>query len=357
MNEMMEKRNRTIDVAKGFGIILVVMGHSVSFLKDWIYLFHMPLFFFLSGYCYRNSYHQTWTDLFLLLKKRLQGLYLPFVKYGLLFVLLHNFFYHIYVYSNPEVWTHNKMQYFYSWNDWVHAILSTLAFARIEQLLNPFWFLPALFLATMGYAFFLFLGKTIKKIPFFAEICVIALFSISCLIGIQENKVLRIITISSLAMIPFSLGRLYHQYMMKKIPLRNPLVMAICLLGLFLGPHYGYLNMANFDFSSVPFFLIMSIMGIYIFLSVSCMFSESKKMIYIGQHTIEIMAWQYLSFKLISLFIIFFENRPIRDLGYATLNYGTAWDFLYAVCGVLIPLLLSELYKKSGIWGRHLSGR
>lgn len=49
----MQKKNY-IDIAKGIGIILVILGHSGvnSEIKDFIYGFHMPLFFVISGYLY-----------------------------------------------------------------------------------------------------------------------------------------------------------------------------------------------------------------------------------------------------------------------------------------------------------------
>ena len=45
------ERVEWIDCAKGIGIILVIMGHSIcpDTLLYWLYTFHMPLFFFLSG--------------------------------------------------------------------------------------------------------------------------------------------------------------------------------------------------------------------------------------------------------------------------------------------------------------------
>ncbi len=44
-----------IDTAKGLGIIAVVAGHIYppGFLHTFIYLFHMPLFFFISGYLFK----------------------------------------------------------------------------------------------------------------------------------------------------------------------------------------------------------------------------------------------------------------------------------------------------------------
>ena len=50
----MSKRINYIDVARGIGILLVVMGHNdfaaiSPFMHKFIYSFHMPLFFFLGG--------------------------------------------------------------------------------------------------------------------------------------------------------------------------------------------------------------------------------------------------------------------------------------------------------------------
>ena len=59
------ERDEGIAIAKAWGIILVVMGHcSFSAIQpgwqksvhDFIYLFHIPLFFFLSGYFFKWKY-------------------------------------------------------------------------------------------------------------------------------------------------------------------------------------------------------------------------------------------------------------------------------------------------------------
>ena len=61
-----EKRLGWIDIAKGIGIMLVVLGHTIvpglrekydvaNFLWTFIYSFHMPLFFFLSGYLFEHG--------------------------------------------------------------------------------------------------------------------------------------------------------------------------------------------------------------------------------------------------------------------------------------------------------------
>lgn len=53
-------RESWIDVLKGIGIILVVIGHTSmeNPLVKWIYVFHMPLFFALSGYMFGRGRKQ-----------------------------------------------------------------------------------------------------------------------------------------------------------------------------------------------------------------------------------------------------------------------------------------------------------
>ena len=46
------KRLKWLDIAKGLGIILMVLGHTSipKFASDFIWSFHMPLFFIASGF-------------------------------------------------------------------------------------------------------------------------------------------------------------------------------------------------------------------------------------------------------------------------------------------------------------------
>lgn len=51
------ERYAWIDVAKGYGILFVMWAHLINEgLNRWIYSFHMPLFFFLSGHVFHTRY-------------------------------------------------------------------------------------------------------------------------------------------------------------------------------------------------------------------------------------------------------------------------------------------------------------
>lgn len=80
MNRM---RNSQLDILKGIGISLVLVGHVSrnGVLNNWIYSFHMPLFFFISGALYYLSKKVDSKSFF---KKKFQGLIVPYFVFALL---------------------------------------------------------------------------------------------------------------------------------------------------------------------------------------------------------------------------------------------------------------------------------
>lgn len=76
------KRLDYVDVCKWLGISLVIFGHMKmpNEVLQWIYAFHMPLFFVLSGYTYRAQK----IDKDFLMKK-IKTIYVPFLLFALIF--------------------------------------------------------------------------------------------------------------------------------------------------------------------------------------------------------------------------------------------------------------------------------
>lgn len=83
----MKERQRYVDIAKGIGVLFVILGHMPMIpvvFRNWIFSFHMPLFFFVSGMFHPTkemSYRQY-------LRKTGRSLVLPYVIYSAVFLLL-----------------------------------------------------------------------------------------------------------------------------------------------------------------------------------------------------------------------------------------------------------------------------
>lgn len=80
---MSTKRDSTLDIIKGIGILLVVLGHvsENEFISGFIYNFHMPLFFILSGYIYVKFSKK---DIVNFSVNRIKRLMLPYFFWGII---------------------------------------------------------------------------------------------------------------------------------------------------------------------------------------------------------------------------------------------------------------------------------
>lgn len=122
-----------IDALKGIGIVAVVLGHAFGWrdgsILPLIYLFHMPLFFFLSGYLYKPS-----PDLWVFLRKKTFHLLVPYAAFLLLIVVIPDVF--------RAVASHN-----FGIVEAKHMLKNVIyGGRRLEGAATAFWFVPCLFL-------------------------------------------------------------------------------------------------------------------------------------------------------------------------------------------------------------------
>ena len=143
----MQERLSWVDTAKGLGIILVVFAHIYMGEAGYKFInsFHMPLFFFLSGFLFNSARFSTGSQL---IKTRARTLLLPCLSFSLI----------TYAY-----WL--VIERSISGSDFSPA----LAFVNIFLAQGgdaylphnpPLWFLPCLFLTTVA---FYYLAKPITN--------------------------------------------------------------------------------------------------------------------------------------------------------------------------------------------------
>lgn len=109
-----------------------------------------------------------------------------------------------------------------------------------------------------------------------------------------------------------------------------------------LGIIFVVMGIAGFVVSSPGYFLLYSLSGIYITFYIA--YKVSNNILggifrYIGTISMEIMALHLISFKVISLIIIFVYSININNLGYRSLLYGTYWDYFYCIAGIIFPIV------------------
>ena len=116
---MVSNRLQWLDTAKGITILLMVLGHTSipSVLSNFIWSFHMPLFFIASGWT--TNWEKT--DFIGFTKRKIRTLLVPFFVYSLVVLLI---------------------QILQGWVDFNHWIYNGwVAYAL--------WFIPVLFLASL----------------------------------------------------------------------------------------------------------------------------------------------------------------------------------------------------------------
>ena len=138
---MKRERIHWIDIARGFFIIAIVLGHVLSnkenIIHSWLFSFHVPAFFFLSGLCFSSN-----KDGFIpFLKKKLRTIVIPYALASLVSIVL----FAIAAFIIPRI------------NNFVDTPIQNL-FAMVYSNSNaysmkynlPLWFLPCLFVTETG---------------------------------------------------------------------------------------------------------------------------------------------------------------------------------------------------------------
>lgn len=127
--------------------MLMVLGHACysTYMEVWVNMFDIPCFFFMSGYCFKDKYL---SDFKTFTFNRIRGIYWPFVKWTIFFILLHNILYDLGVY-NSEYCFNGLASVRYSSIDVLEKVKNAiLRFSCDERLLGGYWFLPCLFIGS-----------------------------------------------------------------------------------------------------------------------------------------------------------------------------------------------------------------
>ena len=108
---------------------------------------------------------------------------------------------------------------------------------------------------------------------------------------------------------------------------------------------------SNVNIFENPFmFVATSLSGFFAVFSVSELFSlfkHTKLLEYIGKHTLSILLFHFLSFKIVTLIQLFYYHESFYRLASFPVFHFERWWIVYTLVGITIPLCLEKIAQES----------
>lgn len=357
--------NRTISVMKALAIIAMVAGHAElpGLLSNFIYIWHMPLFFMAAGYFFGDRHL---ADPWNFCTRRVKGLYIPFLKWSIIFLLLHNLWFDIGIlneeYGNWECGVTHP----YTLRDfWRRVWLCVTSMSGYDEFLTgAFWFFRGLLVASILFVVFAkalegvsVRGRQLQLWHIGAIICTGALLFNAFRLGmgfripVIPNGGLREIW----GLFFFGMGVVYRRFE-DAIGNRWWLTL-ICFTLLCMGAWFHTCGMNNkgqlIDVLTLPLtglsgWVVMRHLATFITAGQSAF---ARMMLFVGNNTLYIFIFHIISFKLVNPLKIWWYSLDPAQMGcHMVIHYNNHEDLfwiLYTIVGVSVPLIVLQLYRQA----------
>ncbi|HPH63801.1 MAG: acyltransferase family protein [Paludibacteraceae bacterium] len=411
MTSLSSNHDDSIAIAKALGIIFVVIGHCCAtpiqggnsewqiFICKYIYSFHMPLFFFLSGYFFNLRYID---DKRTFVKKKIKGLWLPFVKWALLFTVLHNLLLALGMYGEWQGYMPER----YNLRTLIHKIILVFFLQGDDQLIGGFWFLPVLFFSAIYSMISLWFIRAVmeiiksyiieiqNKIPacnnilnaifrplyggkgecslketntnnerFYVIVVIFAMFFFlaGSMVLLLKEKSMVIIGISGMTFLAsaiFLSGYCMHKIVRKTtidVYKKNIFVIIGSVITI-VGVLYHPISFRGVKFwYDVCYVWFFGCIGTWTWVVISQFISSrhgvvKNVLVYVGENTIIVLALHFSCFKIINLIKVSYYN--LSEIPYGSFpiigndpsSNNIVWWLLYIFVGVGIPICVKFLY-------------
>ena len=367
------KRDTTISIAKGIAIILMVVAHAEApgWLCQFIFEFHMPLFFITAGYFFSLKYLNDETTF---VWKRVKGLYWPFWKWSVFFLLIHNWMFDIGILNEVYGNESGGVTHPYNWHQiQQHLWTITTAMGGYDQFLcGAFWFFRGLFVASILYlilyklidALFARLpeirktgdNSLLKTLRVPLTICVVMLL----LCGWKTYSGLKVVNLiqggyrDMMGVFFFSCGFIFRHLVSRYRPYWWTTVLMAAIV--FLFSKYLTANMnwrSSFtQFLSLP---IPALLGFLMTYNVSMWIDRHESwvkrfLVFTGDNTLNIFIFHIVAYKTVSLLKIWYYGMDIRQIGCHMVIHDHSQEdlfwVLYTIAGVGLPLGITWLYRR-----------
>lgn len=331
----MASRIGYIDIMKGIGITLVILGHtsSIPYLAPFIYSVHMPLFFLIAGY----FFHDEKSEFSLVIKKTARRYILPYLVTCLIILCLF-----------PATGFH----YDYSFTQTLKACIwgkSTINVPYVNAIFSDFpaigaiWFLLALSFAEI----FLYLSFKFHKwqLLFIIIILIVGIFSFRYIylpFSIQNGMV---------ACIYLYLGHVYREReKWISLHLNNFLAKFILLIIWAISVCFGGVNIAICQIKGYIILGLLGSCGGVLLIKVLSQFlsKHSNKVVFLmtklGQISLFVLCIHVIDLDCLNLIARFSKILSINDIGWIYHITQTATIFIvYSIYIVSLYLIFIRI--------------
>lgn len=333
------KRNDTLDCVKGICILLMVMLHAGGPWSRTINLFHMPLFFCVSGYLWNPKNVQTIEKLIYYVKKKLKTLWMPFVLLNGILLLLNNVFVRLCIYEDS-----------YTLRMIVVNLVKTLVFGYRSLLGTPTWFLASMFFVNIGNAGCVFVLSKLGRYKKYGY-CAILLIDIALAQFISSKAYSLPLSLHTCfaAYLAFLIGYALRKFNLSECMGGYEVLVLIASGVILLGlGKIGTISMVGGNIQNVLFFSVALLSGWFFLIYLSKYLPVGIKLCFafLGKNSIWILLYHLIAFKMVSYLYILATNEEITLLtSFPCIKHENIW-ILYTLIGVMAPLLLAEIWKK-----------
>lgn len=302
----MKQRIEWIDMAKGLGIVLMIYGHThfcYSPIKIWLYSFHMPLFFFLSGVTFNLLKYTNFKDY---LKNKAKTLLIPYMFFAFV-ILCWRVVLQIIRYFDNGILFDFKLIF--------RQVLGIFLQIRGSDFGIGVWFLPCIFITFLLLYVVNKLSKGNNLVKLVLGICGFCVGYCYCNnIGV---KLPWGIDAAFIALLFVILGHLYAEVAKNQSQLNDKKRLVVCIAGggicniIFTYLNYKHMSMSidmwGNRYGNPVFFLLEALGGIVFIIAVSKLIHMrwisrigKNSLIYYGVHIVLVEAIELITIKIVA---------------------------------------------------------
>lgn len=292
----MKQRLDFLDTAKGFAIALVILGHIISSerspVKMWLYSFHMPVFFIISGYLTNLSKNHISIQQFII--KKFKSLIIPYLSFALInyVFIIFNFY----------------IQHSLDKNTIITYIIYIIKLCGRSAI----WFLPCLFISQLTFKLILdtVSNKTLRL--FIISI----LFIIPFWVKAKPDTLLLVLLRSFTALGFITIGHLLYKTL-NTLTLNYWEIFMLFVINIIFTFLNGPVDLFELKFNNIFIYVANSILGSLTLLFLCKKITTSKLIIYTGKNPLIIMGTHIMLINILNKYITLPNIVYSHELTYA----------------------------------------